>query len=85
MTTDEARLSTATYERARDDLERSLADAPALLTIDEVAELTGYSRRTVAKWTKSRKLTTIRLHPGPKGHVQVPRSALIDFLTLRAG
>src|SRR5690606_2649007 len=85
MTTDEAKRTTAIYERACDDLERSLADAPALLTIDEIAELTGYSRRTVSKWVNSRKFTFTRPDPSPKGHVRVPKAALIDYLALRAG
>jgi excisionase family DNA binding protein len=50
-----------------------------------VAKLTGYSRRTVSKWARRSKLTIIRPNPGPKGHVRIPKVALIDYLALMAG
>src|SRR4051794_40794523 len=52
-----------------------------LLTVDEVARLTGRAAYTVRAWIKQGRLAATRVHgSGPKGRLLVPREQLDRLL-----
>lgn len=63
---------------AHHDLKVILRDAPELLEVHEVADLTNSHERTVRRWLATGKLRG--LQKGAQAFL-IPKQALIDFLT----
>lgn len=52
-----------------------------VLTIEEIAELTGRSAYTIRRWVKERRLTATRIQgTGPKGRLLVSRDEIDKIL-----
>jgi len=63
-----------------DDVSAALADAPALLTTQEVAKLLRVDVRTVSRWRASGRLGSVKTHAGKPGRVLVPRASVLAML-----
>ena len=60
----------------RRHLEQQLADAPDVLTVEQIARFTGYTPHTVSRWCTEGRLHTIQRHP----RFMVPKTWLLDYL-----
>lgn len=63
-------------------VDAALAEAPPLLTREDVARLCQVSTRTVTEWISTGGLVSIR-HGGKRAAVRIPREALRDYLLAR--
>lgn len=77
-------MSDSQLRRARQAIEASFAEEPAMLTMDRAAELIGVSRRTIHSWVNSGQLYCVKLSQGRTGRVRIPRASIIQFLSERA-
>ena len=57
-------------------LEQQLADAPDVLTVEQIARFTGYTPHTVSRWCTVGRLRTIQRRP----RFMVPKTWLLDYL-----
>ena len=66
-------------ERARfkEMLEDLLSAVPDTLTVDEVAELTGYNRKTILRYAKKKYIFTVSL----KGRLCISKQSLIEYFS----
>ncbi len=60
----------------RRHLEQQLADAPDVLTVEQIARFTGYTPHTVSRWCTEGRLRTIQRRP----RFMVPKTWLLDYL-----
>lgn len=56
--------------------ERQLASYPDLMTVAQVAEITGYSRNIVSQWCRTGRLETFTHQP----KIYIPKPWVLDFL-----
>ena len=60
----------------RRHLEHQLADAPDVLTVEQIARFTGYTPHTVSRWCTEGRLRTIQRRP----RFMVPKTWLLGYL-----
>ena len=58
-------------------LENMLKEIPDVLTVKEVAELTGYNRKTILRYAKKKYIFTVSL----KGRLCISKQSLIEYLS----
>jgi excisionase family DNA binding protein len=58
-------------------LENMLKEIPDVLTVKEVAELTGYNRKTILRYAKKKYIFAINL----KGKLCISKQSLIEYLS----
>lgn len=61
-----------------------LDGAPSVLTVPLLAELLGYSTRTVYRWIESGEIQAIQLSPAG-GRYRITRREVVRFLEVRLG
>ena len=64
-------------EQFKQMLENLLEDFPDVLTVKEVAELTGYNRKTILRYAKKKYIFTVSL----KGKLCISKQSLIEYLS----
>ena len=64
-------------EQFKQMLENLLEDFPDVLTVKEVAELTGYNRKTILRYTEKKYIFAINL----KGKLYISKQSLIEYLS----
>ena len=62
----------------------AVRDLRPLMSLEEVADALGVSKRTVGRYAAGGALKTIRLAEGGSGRVRVARATLARFLAERA-
>ena len=67
-------------DRIRARIAESMDDAPAMLSYREAARYAGISVRTVHRLVRDGHLRPVKLSPGARGRVRIPRAELIDAL-----
>jgi excisionase family DNA binding protein len=69
------------FAAIRPSARSKLAQEIEVLTIDEVAQLLGVSRRTVERYVQESRIPFIRLQRGRRGPVRFLRSRLLKWLS----